>query len=125
MAKVVSALLSEPLTGRPSVTRALTVPLLELGSIRVPENSLRRSEARISAIAGTGPSIRNRIFAGDGFGAMSGTSKTKSVMFSLRPGRRIGRSLPDGDGRGAAGHPGLQIGVAYQRHFVHRPQGHA
>ena len=91
----------------------------------MPENSLRRSEARISATAGTGPSIRNLIFAGDGFGAMSGTSKTKSEMVSLRPGRRIGRRLPDGDGRGAAGHPGLQIGVAHQRHLVDRPQGHA
>src|ERR1700676_2783852 len=64
---------------------AETLPLLELGSIRVPEKSLSRSEARISAAAGTGPSIRNLILAGDGLGAMSGTSKIKSEIVSLRP----------------------------------------
>ena len=78
-------MVSAPLTGRPRLTTAETVPLLELGSTRVPENSLRRSEARISATAGTEPSIRNLIFAGDGFGAMSGTSKTKSEIVTLRP----------------------------------------
>src|ERR1700676_5789348 len=71
--------------GRPSETWAATVPLLELGSSRLPVDSLRRAEGRISAIAGTGPSIRNLTRAGDGFGAISGTSKTTSEMLSLRP----------------------------------------
>ena len=118
-----SALLSAPLTGSPSVTRALTVPLLELGSIRVPENSLRRSEARISAIAGTGQSIRKRISPGSASADCALEDEVSDVQ--LAAGRRIGRGLPDGDGRRAASHPGLQIGVTHQRHLVHRPQGHA
>ena len=51
----------------------------------MPETSLRRSEARISAAAGTGPSTLNFTRDGDGFGAMSGTSKVKSEMLILRP----------------------------------------
>ena len=39
----------------------------------------------ISAAAGTGPSTRNLVRDGDGFGAMSGTSKTKSEIVTLRP----------------------------------------
>ena len=35
--------------------------------------------------AGTGQSTRNFTFDGDGFGAMSGTSKEKSEMFEMRP----------------------------------------
>ena len=61
------------------------MPLLAFGSISVPESSLRRSEARISAAAGTGASILNFTREGDGFGAMSGTSKMKSEMLILRP----------------------------------------
>ena len=61
------------------------MPLLALGSIKVAETSLSRSDARISAAAGTGQSILNFTREGDGFGAMSGTSKVKSEMVILRP----------------------------------------
>src|ERR1043165_4778387 len=68
-----------------SVMLAATVPLLAFGSISMPERSLMRSEARISAAAGTGQSTLNFTFEGDGFGAMSGTSNVKSEMLILRP----------------------------------------
>ena len=74
-----------PLTGMPIVMVAATVPLLAFGSISVPERSLMRSEAKISAAAGTGQSTLNFTRDGDGFGAMSGTSKVKSEMLILRP----------------------------------------
>ncbi len=104
---------------------AETVPLLELGSIRVPENSLSWSEARISAAAGTGPSIRNLTRAGDGFGAMSGTSNTKSRNVELAPAGVSAVALPDRHRRGTAGHMRFQIRVAHRRQVVHRPQRHA
>ena len=63
--------------------------------------------------------------AGAGFGAMSGTSKTKSEMLSLRPAGVSATRLPDRHGRGAAGHTRFQIGVAHRRHFVDRAQRHA
>ena len=75
----------EPVTGMASVMVAATVPLLAFGSISVPERSLMRSEARISAAAGTGASTLNFTREGDGFGAMSGTSNEKSEMLILRP----------------------------------------
>ena len=53
---------------------------------------------------------------------MSGTSKTKSLMLSLRPAGRIGGRLPDRHRRGAAGNVGFQIGVADRRQAIHRPQ---
>ena len=47
----------DPVTGIASVMVAATVPLLAFGSISVPERSLMRSEARISAAAGTQAAI--------------------------------------------------------------------
>src|SRR3954453_8068037 len=64
---------------------ATNVPLLVLGSMTVDDRSLRRSLESISAAAGTGPSARNLVRDGDGLGAMSGTSKTKSEIVTLRP----------------------------------------
>ncbi len=64
---------------------AVNVPLLVLGSTTVDDRSLRRSLASISAAAGTGPSTRNLVRDGDGLGAISGTSKTKSEIVTLRP----------------------------------------
>ncbi len=74
-----------PLTGIARLMAAENVPLLVLGSTRVPERSLRRSEARISAAAATGPSTRILAREGAGFWCKSGTSNVKSEKLSLRP----------------------------------------
>ena len=120
-----SALVIAFLTGRPMLMMAEKLPLLELGSIRVPARSLSRSEARISAAAGTGPSTRTRTLDGDGFGAMSGTSKREVGEVDLASRRRVGDALADRHERGAPGHLGLQIGIANRRHLVHGTDRHA
>src|ERR1700749_3673065 len=63
---------------------AETLPLLVLGSTGI-ETSLRRSDDRISAAAGTEASTLNLTFEGGGLGGVSGTSKAKSEMLILRP----------------------------------------
>ena len=69
----------------PSVTCAVTAPLLPDGSSGEPDASRSRSVARSSAAAGTGPSMRMRARAGGFLTWESGISNTPFAMVSRRP----------------------------------------
>ena len=124
--KVVSALVSAFLTGRPMLMTAEKLPLLLLGS--------RRGAAEIGQSLGGQNFGRGRqrvrpgasgASRGDGLIDMSGTSKVTSEKLILRSAGVSAMPWADVHQRRASGHLRFQVVLRTARHLVGGLNGHA